>query len=71
MAAFADLDVPVVRMALALSAIAELVLLHTPVVLLGYLALMFVMPVADTSEERAAARGIPFSAQNVMASFRP
>ena len=63
MAAFADLDVSVVRVAVALSAIAELGLLHTPVVLLGYLALMFVIPVADTSEERAAARGIPFSAQ--------
>lgn len=63
MAAFADLDVAVVRVVVTLAAIAELGLLHTPLILLAYLALMFVIPVADTSEERAAARGIPFSAQ--------
>lgn len=63
MAAFADLDVIVVRVAVTVAAIAELGFPHTPLILLAYLALMFVIPVADTSEERAAARGVPFSAQ--------
>jgi len=65
-AAFLGLDVTIVRIAVALLALFELIFLHTPFVVLAYLIAMFVIPVADTSEERAAARGIPFNAQQLI-----
>lgn len=37
---------------------------------LVYLVLFFVIPAAGTSEERAAARGLPFSAQNLVEEAR-
>jgi phage shock protein PspC (stress-responsive transcriptional regulator) len=65
-AAFLDADVTLVRIAVALLALFEVIFLHTPFVVLAYLVAMFVIPVADTSEERAAARGIPFNAQQLI-----
>ena len=65
-AAFADRDVTLVRVAVVLAALFEIGFLHTPFVVIAYLLLMFVVPVADTSEARAAARGIPFNAQQLI-----
>jgi phage shock protein PspC (stress-responsive transcriptional regulator) len=66
LAVFLDTDVTLVRIGVALLALAELIFLHTPFVVLGYLVALFVIPAADTSEERAAARGIPFNAQQLI-----
>jgi phage shock protein PspC (stress-responsive transcriptional regulator) len=57
-AAYFDLDVTVVRLAFVL-----LVFLTGGAALLAYLVLMFVVPYASTSEEHAAARGLPFNAR--------
>ena len=66
LAVFFDVDVTLARIAMALLALLEIVFLHTPVIVIGYLLAMFVIPAADTSEQRAAARGIPFSAQQLI-----
>jgi phage shock protein PspC (stress-responsive transcriptional regulator) len=65
-AAYTDKDVTLVRVAVTLAALFEMGFLHTPLVVIAYIILMFVIPVADTSEERAAARGIPFNAQQLI-----
>jgi len=65
-AAYTDRDVTLVRVAVTLAALFEIGFLHTPLVVIAYIVLMFVIPVADTSEERAAARGIPFNAQQLI-----
>jgi phage shock protein PspC (stress-responsive transcriptional regulator) len=56
--AFFGLDANVVRVAFVV-----LTLVTSGAWLLVYLVLMFVVPAAGTPEERAAARGLPFSAQ--------
>lgn len=66
LATFFDTDITLVRIAVALLGLLEVVFLHTPFTLLAYLAAMFIVPAADTSEERAAARGIPFNAQQLI-----
>jgi phage shock protein PspC (stress-responsive transcriptional regulator) len=66
LAVYFDLDVALVRIGLTLGALAELVFLHTPVLILAYITAMCVVPTADTSEERAAARGIPFTTQELI-----
>ena len=65
-AAFVGKDVTLIRVAFVLAALFEMGFLHTPFVVIAYLILMFVVPVADTSEARAAARGIPFNAQQLI-----
>jgi phage shock protein PspC (stress-responsive transcriptional regulator) len=65
-AAYLDLDTTIVRIIVALLALFEIVFVHTPFVVLAYLIALFVVPVAGTSEERAAARGIPFNAQQLI-----
>ena len=66
LAVFFDTDVTLVRIAVVLLGLLELVFIHTPLTVLAYLAALFIVPAADTSEERAAARGIPFSAQQLI-----
>lgn len=66
LAVFLDMDVTLVRIGVALLALFEVLFVHTPFVLVAYLVALFVVPVADTSEERAAARGIPFNAQQLI-----
>jgi len=58
LAAYFALDVTVVRLIFVV-----LALLTGGVALFGYLVLMFVVPYANTSEERAAAHGVPFNAR--------
>ena len=65
-AAYTEQDVTLIRVVVTLAALFEIGLLHTPLVVVAYIVLMFVIPVADTSEERAAARGIPFNAQQLI-----
>jgi len=60
-AAYLDLDVTIVRVAFVL-----LALLTRGAILLVYGVLMFVIPYADTPEQRAAARGQPFSAKDLI-----
>src|SRR5208282_5692454 len=57
-AAYLDVDVTLVRIIFM-----TLTLLTGGAALLGYLVLMFVVPYANTSEEHAAARGLPFNAR--------
>jgi phage shock protein PspC (stress-responsive transcriptional regulator) len=65
-AAFINADVTIVRTIVLVAALFELGFLHSPFVCIAYVILMFVVPVADTSEARAAARGIPFNAQQLL-----
>ena len=65
-ATFSDTDVTLVRIGATLLGLLELALLHTPFTAMAYIAAMFIIPAADTSEERAAARGIPFNAQQLI-----
>ena len=65
-ATFFDTDVTLVRIGVTLLGLLEVIFLHTPFTVLAYLAAMFIIPAADTSEERAAARGIPFNAQQLI-----
>jgi phage shock protein PspC (stress-responsive transcriptional regulator) len=57
-AAYFALDVTVVRLIFVV-----LALMTGGVALFGYLVLMFVVPYANTSEEHAAAHGVPFNAR--------
>ncbi|MFN7982821.1 MAG: PspC domain-containing protein [Vicinamibacterales bacterium] len=66
LALFWDIDVTLVRIGVVVLTLLELALLHSPFMLLAYLAALFIVPAADTSEERAAARGIPFNAQQLI-----
>jgi phage shock protein PspC (stress-responsive transcriptional regulator) len=59
--AFFGLDANVVRVAFVV-----LTLVTSGAWLLVYLVLLFVVPVAGSPEERAAARGLPFSAQGLI-----
>jgi phage shock protein PspC (stress-responsive transcriptional regulator) len=61
LAAFLNIDVTVVRLIFVL-----LTVVSSGVVGLGYIVLMFVLPEANTSEEQAAARGMPFNAQELI-----
>jgi phage shock protein PspC (stress-responsive transcriptional regulator) len=60
-AAYLDIDVTIVRVAFVLLALAT-----KGVWLLVYGVLMFVIPYAETSEQRAAARGRTFNAQELI-----
>jgi phage shock protein PspC (stress-responsive transcriptional regulator) len=57
-AAYLGVDVTIVRLVFVL-----LALLTGGAAVLAYLVLMFVVPYASTSEEHAAARGLPFNAR--------
>jgi phage shock protein PspC (stress-responsive transcriptional regulator) len=57
-AAYLGVDVTIVRLAFIV-----LALLTGGAAVLAYLVLMFVIPYASTSEEHAAARGLPFNAR--------
>ena len=57
-AAYLNIDVTIVRMVFL-----ALVLLTGGLALLGYVVLMFLVPYANTSEEHAAAHGLPFNAR--------
>jgi phage shock protein PspC (stress-responsive transcriptional regulator) len=61
LAAYFDIDVTIVRVIFVLLAIATKGLW-----VFVYVVLMFVIPYATTSEERAAAAGVPFSAQQLI-----
>lgn len=58
LAAYFNLDVTIVRLAFVV-----LTFLTGGMTVLVYLVLMFVVPYASTSEEHAAARGVPFNAR--------
>jgi phage shock protein PspC (stress-responsive transcriptional regulator) len=60
-AAFLNLDVTIVRLAFVV-----LTLLTGGIWILAYLIMMIVVPDAKTAEERAAARGVPFNAQELV-----
>jgi phage shock protein PspC (stress-responsive transcriptional regulator) len=61
LAAYFGMDPTIMRLIFVL-----LLFLTSGVWILVYLVLMFVMPVAETPEERAAARGRPFDAQELV-----
>jgi phage shock protein PspC (stress-responsive transcriptional regulator) len=61
MAAFFDLDVNIIRLLWILAA-----LFTSGAAVLVYIAMMFLVPSAHTSEEWAAAHGVPFNAQEVI-----
>jgi phage shock protein PspC (stress-responsive transcriptional regulator) len=61
LAAYFDVDPTVVRLVFVL-----LLFLSGGLVAIAYLVLMFVVPEAKTAEERAAARGLPFNAQELV-----
>jgi phage shock protein PspC (stress-responsive transcriptional regulator) len=61
LSAYAGVDVTWVRLAFAL-----LTIFTTGFCLIAYLVLYFVMPVAETPEELAAAKGQPFNAQELV-----
>jgi phage shock protein PspC (stress-responsive transcriptional regulator) len=61
LAAYLGIDVTIVRIVFLV-----LTLLTKGVVALGYFVLMFVIPSANTSEERAAAHGEPFNAKELI-----
>jgi len=61
MAAYFDLDVALIRALWIVAAIFTNLL-----AVLVYIIMMFVVPSANTSEEWAAARGVPFNAQGVI-----
>lgn len=61
LAAYFSVDVTIVRIAFV-----ALILLSGGVWILAYLIMMFVVPDAKTAEERAAARGQPFNAQELV-----
>jgi len=61
LAAYFGLDPTVVRLVFV-----GLLVLSTGFFGIAYLVLMFVVPVATTAEERAAARGLPFNAQELV-----
>jgi phage shock protein PspC (stress-responsive transcriptional regulator) len=61
LAAYFDVDVTLVRvLAVAIA------FLSAGLAVLAYLVLMFVVPYASTSEERAAAHGLPFNARTLV-----
>jgi phage shock protein PspC (stress-responsive transcriptional regulator) len=61
LAAYFGLDPTVVRLVFVV-----LLVLSTGFFGIAYLVLMFVVPTAQTAEERAAARGLPFNAQELV-----
>lgn len=61
LAAYFDVDVTIVRIIFL-----ALLFITKGVGVLAYFALMFVIPYATTSEERAAAHGTPFNAQELL-----
>lgn len=61
LAAYFSVDPTIVRLAFVL-----LLFLSGGLVAIAYLVLMFVVPTAKTAEERAAARGLPFNAQELV-----
>jgi phage shock protein PspC (stress-responsive transcriptional regulator) len=60
-AAFFDIDVNVIRLLFIIATI-----FSSGAVLLVYIAMMFLIPSAQTSEQWAAAHGVPFNAQDVI-----
>jgi phage shock protein PspC (stress-responsive transcriptional regulator) len=65
LAAYFGLDVTLVRLVFVL-----LALLSAGTMILVYLVLMFVVPYAETDEERAAAHGVPFNARTLVESAK-
>jgi phage shock protein PspC (stress-responsive transcriptional regulator) len=61
LAAYFGVDPTIVRLVFVL-----LLFMSGGLVAIAYLVLMFVVPVAKTAEERAAARGLPFNAQELV-----
>ncbi len=61
LAAYFNIDVSVVRVLFVVLALGT-----TGAWILVYVVMMFVIPYAETSEERAAARGLPFNAQQLV-----
>jgi len=61
LATYFDIDVTIVRIAFVV-----LTLITKGAFVVVYGVMMLVVPYADTSEERAAARGVPFNAQEVV-----
>ena len=60
-AAYFDIDVSIVRVIFV-----ALAILTWGAWILAYIVMMFVIPYASTSEERAAAHGLPFDAQHLI-----
>ena len=61
LAAYFGVDPTIVRLVFIL-----LLFMSGGLIAIAYLVLMFVVPVAKTAEERAAARGLPFNAQELV-----
>ncbi len=60
-AAYFDIDVSIVRLIFV-----ALTIITWGAGILGYIVMMFVIPYASTSEEHAAAHGLPFNAQQLI-----
>jgi phage shock protein PspC (stress-responsive transcriptional regulator) len=65
-AAFFGIDVTLVRVVFAALAAIELASSHVGAILIAYIVMMLVVPLAGTSEEQAAAHGVRFDAQEVI-----
>jgi phage shock protein PspC (stress-responsive transcriptional regulator) len=65
-AAFFGIDVTLVRVIFAVLAALELASSHIGAVVIAYIVMMFVVPLAATPEEQAAAHGVRFNAQEVI-----
>lgn len=61
LAAYFNVDPTIVRLVFVV-----LLVLSTGFFAIAYLVLLFVVPTANTAEERAAARGLPFNAQELV-----
>ncbi len=66
LAAYFALDVTLLRVGFVVIALIDLALIHTPIAVLAYIAMMLLLPEASTGEEQAEARGIPFNATEVV-----
>jgi phage shock protein PspC (stress-responsive transcriptional regulator) len=65
-AAFFGIDVTLVRVIFAVLAALELASSHIGAVVIAYIVMMFVVPLAATPEEQAAAHGVRVNAQEVI-----
>lgn len=66
LAAFFGIDVTLVRVIFVVLAAIELASSHIGAIVIAYIVMMFVVPLAGTSEEQAAAHGVRFNAQEVI-----
>lgn len=66
LAAYFKIDPTLVRIGFVLAGLVDMATTHAPLVTLAYFAMWFFIPEASTSEERAAASGLPFNAHELV-----